>query len=117
MNFSKKYKYLNYIPVPVNLESNRYDLVNDEEFCKPDGRTPLLLVTQYGVFPNDNYIGRKDYNQLEGLENQNVAFLARAYLSNREYFNIIELFLSQDTLDQIRDTACMYNWNLWKMNF
>ena len=116
MGYHKKYKYLNYVPAPVNLKPNKYDLVNDEVFCIPDGRTPLLMVTQHGIFPNGNYTGRKDYSQLEGLVNQNVAFLARGYLSNREYSNILELFIDQGTLEQIRNTDLLFNWNLWKTN-
>lgn len=113
MCFRKKYKYLNYVPVPVSLNPKKYDLVNDEEFCIPDGRTPLLMVTQHGIFPKGNYMGRKDYSQLDGLENQNVAFFARGYLSNREYFDIIELFIHQGLLEQVRNTDITLNWGFW----
>ena len=54
----KKYKYLNYVPTPVKLDSSCYDLVNDEEFIASDDRIPLLMVTQFGIFPGDNYKGK-----------------------------------------------------------
>lgn len=110
---TKKYKYLNYVPAPVNLEPIMYDLVNDEDFCTPDGRIPILMVIQYGIFPNGNYEGKKDYSQLEGLENQNVGFIRRAYLSNREYDGIIECLLDKKTLKQFRNKLIPLDWNLW----
>jgi hypothetical protein len=109
----KKYKYLNYVPAPVYLKPHMYDLVNDEEFCTPDGRTPLLMVIQYGIFPIGHYEGTKDYSRLEGLENQKVGFIGRGYLSNRERKNIIEIFLDKDTIKQIRSKAIEINLNLW----
>ena len=92
-----------YVPRPISLDPCIYDLVDNEEFCKPDGRTPLLIVTQFCIFPTkDSYPGKsKDYTQLEGLENQNVAFIGRGYLSLREYGPIIEFFLDSDTLKKI----------------
>jgi hypothetical protein len=101
-NMHKKYKYLNYVPAPVHLESNMYDLVDDKEFCTPDGRTPLLISTQHGIFPT-GFKGKKDYDQLKGLENQNVAFIGRGVYSENEYEHITEFFTNQDTLKKIRN--------------
>lgn len=95
---NKKYKYLNYIPPPVGLERHRYDLVDDEAFCTPDGRMPLLMATQFGIFPNGIYKGKKNYGQLEGLENQTVGFIGRAYLSDRECKTIMAFDLTPNTL-------------------
>lgn len=99
----KKYKYLNYIPRPVKLKPEIYDLVDDDEFCTPDWRIPLLMLTQYGVFPAKGYYkGKNGYFYLEGLDNQRVAFIRRGYLSNREYGDIIEIFLDAYILREIR---------------
>ena len=108
------YKYLKYVPRPINLEPNTYRLDNDEAFCTPDGRIPLLMVTQYGVFPSkDIYKGRKDYSQLVGLENQTVGFIRRAYLSNRECSGIIELVIDATTIEQIRNKVLKIDFSLW----
>lgn len=87
------------MPLPVHLEKAIYDLVGDAEFCNRDIRIPLLIVTQYGIFPPRGHfpgnVPEKDYSQLEGLENQdNVAFIRRGYLSNRERNGIFELAIS-----------------------
>ncbi|TYA55716.1 hypothetical protein [Formosa maritima] len=110
---AKKYKYLTHLPTPVYLEPHTYDLVDDKEFCIPDGRIPLLIATQYGIFPSNNYNEKKDYSQLQGLENQTVGFIGRAYLSSRECENIIEFFLNPDTLSKIRNKAITINLSLW----
>lgn len=110
----KKYKYLNYVPAPVNLKSNIYDLVNDEAFCRPDGRIPLLIVTQFGIFPSKGtYKGKKDYSQLRGLKNQTVGLIRRGYLSNREYDGIIELLLDSKSLKKIRNKVLIIDFALW----
>jgi hypothetical protein len=108
----KKFKYLNYVPAPVYLEPNMYDLVDDKEFCRPDGRTPLLITIQYGIFPAAGFKGKKDYSQLEGLENQTVGFICRGYLSKRECKDIIELPLDPDTLRQIRNKELLPGWKV-----
>jgi hypothetical protein len=110
----KKYKYLNYVPVPVHLKSTMYDLVDDEVFCCPDGRIPILIVTQFGVFPSKgSYKGKKDYCQLRGLENQTVGFIRRAYLSDREYDGIIEMILDLKTIERIRKKVLKIDLTLW----
>jgi hypothetical protein len=78
----KKNKYLNYVPAPVNLDPEKYDLVSDEEFCETYKRIPLLIVTQSGIFPSrglyDAKTPEKDYRKLEDLENQPcIAFIGR----------------------------------------
>jgi hypothetical protein len=109
----KPYKYLNYILKPVNVGPELYDLVDDQEFCRPDGRIPLLIVTQHGVFPSGAYPGRHDYGQLHGLENQEVGLLGRGYLSDRERKGIIRLFLDADTVERIRSKALVLDLGLW----
>lgn len=108
----KKYKYLNYIGAPEILDPTMYDLVDDEEFCKSDGRIPVLQATQYGIFPGDNY-GKKNYRQLTGLENQWVGFIGRGYLSNCKYGPIVELFLDKYTLHQYRREAFQIDLSIW----
>jgi hypothetical protein len=114
----KKYKYLNYIPPPVKLEPRFYDLVNDEEFCRPDGRIPLLMLTQHGVFPGKGcYPGKKGYYYLEGLDHKRVGFIRRGFLSDREYGDIIEYYLDLNTLKLIRNGGLTINSILWnKLN-
>lgn len=99
---SKSYKYLNYVPKPIHLDPTDYDLVDDEEFCIPDGRVPLLNLTQFGIFPHPTAFGKKDYRRLEGLEGQRVGFLGRGYLSNRERRMVMEVVLNENTLELIR---------------
>lgn len=98
----KKYKYLDYIPAPVNLDSALYDLVDDKEFCRPDDRIPLLWATQFGIFPGGNYPGKKNYRHLVGLENQLVGFIRRAYPTEREWKGILAIFLGPQILLKIR---------------
>jgi hypothetical protein len=112
----KKYKCLNIVPKPVNLETNMYDLVDENEFRIPDGRTPLLIVTQFGIFPKKGiYQGKpeNDYSKLEGLENQNVGFIGKGYLSHRERRGIIELFLDTTILNLIRSNIISIDLSLW----
>jgi len=71
------------------------------------------MVIQYGIFPSGGFKGKKNYSQLKGLENQNIGFIGRAYLSNRERKRIIEFFLDQDTLKQIRNNDIKINLSLW----
>jgi hypothetical protein len=117
LKVSKKYKYLNYVPAPVNLDQNLYDLVDDDEFLNHDKRIPLLIVTQYGIFPADTtFSDRKfrGYNQLMGLENQIIGFIGRGYLSNREREGIFELYLDTDTLNKIRSNVLSIDLSLWR---
>lgn len=110
----KKYKYLSYIPAPVDLKADNYDLVHDQEFLRPDGRIPLLMVTQFGVFPAENtYEGKMGYTQLKIFKNQTVGLIRRAYLSNREYSGIIELALDAKTLERIEHNHLKIDFSLW----
>jgi hypothetical protein len=112
----RKYKYLCYVPAPVNLQKDQYDLVDDHEFCKPDGRIPLLLATQYGIFPSGNYTGKKNYRNLEGLENQRVGFIGRGYLSCREREGILVLLVDTCLLHQIRCEDFSIDLSFWAAN-
>lgn len=114
---SKKYKYLNYVPRPINLKSKYYDLVDDDEFCCVDDRIPLLIAIQFGIFPSKgSYKGNRDYSQLKGLEYQTVGFIKRAYLSNREYGGIIEMLLDLKTIERIRKKDLKIDFALWNKN-
>jgi hypothetical protein len=110
----RKYKYLDYVPKPVRLEGGICDFVGDDEFCHPDGRTPLLMVTQYGIFPGKGmYQGKSpvDYPTLEDLENRLVAFVGRGYLSDRELDYLVEVFIDAEMLSSIRDGRVTVNLN------
>tara|TARA_B110000046_G_scaffold166481_1_gene183414 strand:+ start:1269 stop:1667 length:399 start_codon:yes stop_codon:yes gene_type:complete len=116
LKVSKKYKYLDYIPAPIKIDPSLYDLVNDEAFCKPDGRIPLLMAIQYGIFPRIGLYGNKkglDYSRLEGLENQLIGFIGRGYISNREREGIFKLFLDTDTVRRIRNNEICIDLRLW----
>ena len=104
-----KYKYLSYIGPPKKLDPNFYDLVDDEEFCKSDGRIPLLLVTQHGIFPGN-------YLKLEGLENQEcIGFLVRGYLSQREHNGVLRLFINSGMINRIRNYEISIHSSVWKV--
>jgi hypothetical protein len=111
---AKKYKYLNYVPKPVKLDVSCYDLVNDEDFMKPDDRIPLLMATQFGIFPGGNYKGKyKGYRDLIGLENQTIGFIGRGHYSSRERDGIIEMLLDSNTIDRIRNKNLQIDLGLW----
>jgi hypothetical protein len=83
----RKFKYLSYLPRPIQLPTSEYDLVEDDEFCCPDDRLPILLLTQYGIFPKPASFPSKcgrDYPTRDGLEGQWIGLIRRAYLTNRE---------------------------------
>jgi hypothetical protein len=109
---SKKYKYLKYIPKPKLVDSSLFDLVDDTEFCLKDNRVPLLIITQFGIFPARNYPGKKSYQLLHGLENQSVAFFRRAYPTPREYEDIIEINLDATTLFNFRNGSFKIDYTL-----
>ena len=94
-----KLKYLNYLPKPIHIDESRYDLVDDDEFFKRDNRMPLVMVTQLGIFPTKGqYYGKlkKDIRLLEGLENQDVAFFRRTYLTNNEQDGSVILYANEE---------------------
>jgi len=95
MTYQMKLKYLNYLPKPIHIDESRYDLVDYDEFFKRDNRMPLVMVTQFGIFPTKGqYFDKlkKDIRLLEGLENQHIAFFRRTYLTNNEEDNLIILY-------------------------
>ncbi|MFM9008506.1 MAG: hypothetical protein ACKORE_07995 [Bacteroidota bacterium] len=111
--YQKRYKFLEYIPRPVHLESMLYDLVDDENFCKLDERIPLLLITGYGVFPAIGKNNHKNYAHLHGLENRWVGFLGRSYLTNREKYTILLAETNRTLLEQVRSGTKALNLALW----
>ena len=115
-----KYKYLQYAPCPINLDPNSYDLVGDKEFCDVDSRIPLLIATQFGIFPSGgtyNRLDAKDYSILEGLGNQKIiAFVGRGYLTNRERKGIYHLKIEEDTIKMIKSKQIFIDLHLWYEN-
>ena len=112
---AKKYKYLNYVPTPIKLDSSCYDLVDDEEFIDSDDRIPLLMVTQFGIFPGDNYKGKyKGYRDFIGLENRHIGFIGRGHYSSRERDGVIEMLLDSITINRIRNKNLQIDLRLWE---
>ncbi|MCE2847496.1 MAG: hypothetical protein LW707_10810 [Sphingobacteriales bacterium] len=111
--FQKRYKYLDYIPKPIHLDPMIYDLVGDKEFCQRDGRIPLLLITEYGVFPAIGKNNHKNYAQLHGLENRWVGYLGRIYLTNREKYTILLAETNRALLEQVWSGTQDLNLTLW----
>lgn len=113
---SKKFKYLDYIPKPVNLEKDSIDFVNDDEFIQKDERIPLLMLTQHGIFPAKMiYQGkpRYDYRLLEGLKDRLVGFVGRGYLSSRERKGIIFKHTGPEFIKQITEDGKSINLGWW----
>jgi hypothetical protein len=113
---SKKFKYLDYIPKPVNLENSSIDFVNDKEFIQKDERIPLVMLTQYGIFPAKLNYGEKpiyNYRLLEGLENRLVGFVGKAYLTGSEKKGIIFKTTNSEFIKQITQDEKSINLSLW----
>jgi len=113
---SKKFKYLDYIPKLVNLENNSIDFVNDKEFIQKDERIPLVMLTQYGIFPAKLNYGEKpiyNYRLLEGLENRLVGFVGKAYLTGSEKKGIIFRTTNSEFIKQITQDEKSINLSLW----
>jgi len=112
----KRFKYLDYIPKPVNVENNSIDFVNDKEFIQKDERIPLVMLTQYGIFPAKLNYGEKpiyNYRLLEGLENRLVGFVGKAYLTGSEKKGIIFRTTNSEFIKQITQDEKSINLSLW----
>jgi len=117
---NKKYKYLNYLPKPIHLLPEEYDLVDDEEFCQKDHRIPLLIATQFGIFPTNKTYGEKpvlNYAKLEGLENRTVGFIGRAYASNRERKGIFKIFSDEEFINKLRTEKIQIDLRFWNKDW
>ncbi len=115
----KKYKYLNYLPKPIHLPPEEYDLVDDYEFCQKDHRIPLLIATQFGIFPTNKTYGKKpvlNYAKLEGLENRRVGFIGRAYATSRERKGIFEIYIDEKLLNKLQTGKIKIDLSLWDEN-
>jgi hypothetical protein len=108
------FKYLHYIPKPIYLAQSAYELVDDEEFCTRDERIPLLMLTQFGIFPTAGAYGKRDYGQLHHLEGQWVGFIGRGYLSNRERKGIRMLLLTSETIQKVYNNEIVLDLKLWE---
>ena len=105
MTQQMKLKYLNYLPKPIHIDETRYDLVDDDAFFKRDDRMPLVMVTQFGIFPTKGQYSdkpKKDIRVLEGLENQNIAFFRRTYLTNNEEDGLVILYADEVLVEDQR---------------
>jgi len=100
-----RYKYLKYLPKPVYLDPALYDLVDDALFFKKDHRVPLIMLTQFGIFPPKGHYNRKpekDLRFLEGLEHEIVGFFRRTYLSRHEKKGIVLKRVDKHLLKTLR---------------
>ena len=90
-----------------------YDLVDDKTFATPDGRIPLIMIIQCGVFPRPGAYKEHsmwDYTDLGLFENQVVAFLGRGYMTYNEKDEIQEFYLDFKTRQLILNKALQL-WN------
>lgn len=104
MTQQMKLKYLNYLPKPIHIDESLYDLVDDDAFFKRDDRMPLVMVTQIGIFPTKGQYSdkpKKDIRVLEGLENHNIAFFRRTYLTNNEEDGLVILYADGQLLEKL----------------
>lgn len=100
-----KYKYL--IPRYINahfatIDFNKFFV---DQFFKGDDRMPLVMVTQFGIFPTKGQYSdkpKKDIRLLEGLENQNIAFFRRTYLTNNEEDGLVILYADEVLVEDQR---------------
>lgn len=110
---SKRYKYLNYVPPPLRISSKEYDLVDDAEFLARDGRIPLLIATQFGIFPLGSVFNKYPYDELLGLEEQTIGLIGKGYGSLRERPGIFEFYLDDFLYKLIRNQELFLDLRLW----
>lgn len=118
---NKRYKWLEYLPFkPKQFDRSNWDLVNDRAFQIKDGRIPVLVATQYGIFPNKGMFntldGKKnpDYWNLEGLEGQRVGFVGISYLRLlSERPSICEIDLDASFMQRFRAEELFIDLRLW----
>jgi hypothetical protein len=91
-----RYKYLSYMRAQYTFPKSIIDLVEDEVFVRPDGRIPLLILTQYNIIPSKGmYSGQPkyDYYKVNIFRHQVIALLRRGYFAGREASWIEEYFV------------------------
>jgi hypothetical protein len=114
-----KYKYLDFIPRPKFLDSRTFDLVDEDTFLEEDGRTPLILITQHGVFPRQGVYGNKPKHNLIDLEvfkHKTIGLLGMVYMSGGEYNGIIPCFVDDALIENLRQKPNYLNTGLWQKN-
>lgn len=85
-----------------------------------DGRIPVLVATQYGIFPNKDMFktlnGQKnpDYWNLKGLEGQRVGFVGISYLRLlSERPGICEIDLDASFMQRFRAEKLFIDLKFW----
>lgn len=99
-----RYKFLKYCQQPNSIPPSIFDLVDARTFIKPDGRIPLVMLTEYGLYPAPSCFLRQEklsYSNLSLLMHQVVGFIGRQYYSSCELIGIIEFFLDDASCNQI----------------
>lgn len=117
---SAKYKYLDFIPCPKFIDSRTFDLVDEETYLKEDGRMPLVLVTQFGVFPGQCVYGDKPEQNLVNLEvfkYKTIGLIGMIYMSGSEYRGIIPYYVDEKIIENLKDKPDYLNTELWKHNY
>ncbi|MGO2103509.1 MAG: S-adenosylmethionine synthetase N-terminal domain-containing protein [Psychroflexus halocasei] len=112
-----KYKYLDFIPKPSHLDKSCYDLVGEDEFFQVDGRIPVVLITQHGVFPPKASYGdkpKRDMTCLEGLKDQIIALTGMVYLSGYEYKGLMTAYVDDELINSLKENNKSLNTSLWK---
>ena len=118
---NKRYKWLEYLLFkPMQFDRSNWDLVNDRAFQMKDGRIPVLVATQFGIFPSKDMFntldGKKnpDYWNLEGLAGQRVGFVGISYLRLlSERPGICEIDLDTSFMQRFRAEELFIDLRLW----
>lgn len=111
-----KYKYLDFIPRPSHMDRRCCDLVGEDEFFKVDGRIPMVLITQHGIFPPKGcYDGRPKRNMayLEDLKDQIIALTGMVYLSGYEYKGLMTTYVDDELIESLKENKKTLSTALW----
>lgn len=113
-----RYKYLDYLPKPKSLPSNLVDFVDDLDFQWEDGRIPMFMVTQFGIFPAPDVYpdkSKRNYRCLEGFEGKSIALFGKAYLSGSECNGIIHCEVNRELYSELQVMPAAINLSWWTM--
>jgi hypothetical protein len=107
-----RYKFLKQLNPPENIPESMFDLVDGNTFIKPDGRIPLLPLTEYGLWCKHDANEYDRWNESEffnAMLYQVVGFIGRQYSTGRDLNGILEFYLDQNVIYRIQ-TKCIELW-------
>jgi hypothetical protein len=113
---SVMYKYLDFIPKSNLLDTRTYDLVDEKTFLEDAARIPLVLVTQFGVFPIVGTYGDKPTQNLIDLEvfkYKTIGLVGMVYMSGAEYKGIIPCYVDDELIANLKHKTNYLNTGLW----